>query len=214
MNPVRLGVFALLACVGDAEAATSEYKAWVRGKPQPEWIWSAAGAKDHSGFFNMSFSSWRRQGMAYRLNSPEQLQVRMRSLKHLRAALMNYDGKFPPHDFAPSIPANLWESPARHGTHNLYAGGLSANNPVQLLAAEPVKKMSSIWTRLDCGCLMLVFVVFFMPFFVGSVTSWAVSSSAGSAFWDGRSRPSASTGTSLAWWPSVSRFCLSGFNIS
>jgi hypothetical protein len=85
--------------------------------------------------------AWRHQGTSYRLNDPAQEPARRRSLQHLRTALFDYarahDGKFPLHDFVPDIPSKLWESPDQSGSHYLYSGGVSTNNPAVLLAIEP-----------------------------------------------------------------------------
>ena len=85
--------------------------------------------------------AWRRQGSSYRLNDPAQEPARVRSLEHLRAALFDYAranaGTFPPHDFGPEIPEKLWESPDQLGTHYLYVGGMTTNNPAAIIAIEP-----------------------------------------------------------------------------
>ena len=86
--------------------------------------------------------AWRRQGSSYRLNDPSQEPSRLRSLEHLRGALLQFAtahaGRFPMHDFGTDIPEKLWESPDQAGSHYIYSGGLTTNNPAALLAVEPL----------------------------------------------------------------------------
>lgn len=86
--------------------------------------------------------AWRHQGTSYKLNSPTHEPMRLRSLEHLRAALMNYaqthDGKFPATDFSDEINEKLWESPEENGSHYIYRGGLTLADTNALLAVEPV----------------------------------------------------------------------------
>jgi len=85
--------------------------------------------------------AWRKQGSTYRLNDPAQEPVRRRSIEHLRTALFDYarshGGTFPSHDFVREIPEKVWESPAQAGSHYVYSGGLTTNNPKAVLAFEP-----------------------------------------------------------------------------
>ena len=85
--------------------------------------------------------AWRKQGSTYRLNDPAQEPMRKRSLEHLRVALFEFaqthDGKFPPHDFTKDIPEKIWETPDQAGSHYVYSGGLTTNNPNSVLAFEP-----------------------------------------------------------------------------
>jgi len=85
--------------------------------------------------------AWRRQGTSYRLNDPAQEPARRRSLEHLRGALFQYtlthEGRFPKNDFTPEIPDKLWEAPDQLGSHYIYVGPLTTNQPQALLAAEP-----------------------------------------------------------------------------
>jgi len=85
--------------------------------------------------------AWRKQGSTYRLNDPAQEPMRKRSIEHLRAALLDFaqshDGKFPSHDFSKDIPEKIWETPDQTGSHYVYSGGLTTNNPNSVLAFEP-----------------------------------------------------------------------------
>ena len=86
--------------------------------------------------------AWRHQGTSYKLNAPTQEPMRLRSLEHLRAALMSYaqvhDGKFPANDFSDEINEKLWESPEENGSHYIYRGGLTLADTNALMAVEPV----------------------------------------------------------------------------
>ena len=85
--------------------------------------------------------AWRKQGTAYRLNSPAVEEGRRQGLAYLRDALQGYahahDGKFPPHDFAPGISPKLWETPDPRGSRYYYQHGLTLADTNSLLAWEP-----------------------------------------------------------------------------
>ena len=90
--------------------------------------------------------AWRRQGSAYKLNSPENEPTRLRNIASLKTALFDYaekhDGKFPPHDWVPEIPTRIWEAdPA--GTHFIYVGGFTTNSRGTAIVAEPAHFVSS-----------------------------------------------------------------------
>ena len=84
--------------------------------------------------------AWRRQGSAYKLNSPENEPTRLRNITALKTALFDYaekhEGKFPPHDWIPEIPNRLWEADSA-GTHFIYVGGFKTNSLGTAIVAEP-----------------------------------------------------------------------------
>ena len=63
--------------------------------------------------------AWTRQGSHYRPNDIGNRELREQSMDALRSALLMYaqshNGRFPPHDYVPEIPAKLWEAPDRTG---------------------------------------------------------------------------------------------------
>jgi hypothetical protein len=89
----------------------------------------------------MTPEAWTRQGSHYRLNDLGSREMRERSMDSLRTELFAYreshQGKFPPHDYAPEIPAKIWEAPDRDGTRYLYLGTLNAGLTNGILACEP-----------------------------------------------------------------------------
>jgi hypothetical protein len=104
--------------------------------------------------------AWRRQGSSYRLNDPAQEPARRRSLEHLRGALLDYarthEGRFPAHDFVPDISEKLWESPDQPGSHYIYSGGLTTNDPGALLAVEPPDFGDQRFVLLTSGDIQLL----------------------------------------------------------
>ncbi len=85
--------------------------------------------------------AWRKQGTAYKLNSPAMEEERRVSLARLRDALHQYaqthDGKFPPHDFVPEIPDKLWETVDYRRSRFEYQHGLALMDTNRVLAWEP-----------------------------------------------------------------------------
>jgi hypothetical protein len=85
--------------------------------------------------------AWYRQASHYRPSDTGNKTMRQQSLDSLRAALMQYarehEGRFPPHDYVPEIPAKLWESPDNNGTRYIYVGGLTLSQTNAVLACEP-----------------------------------------------------------------------------
>jgi hypothetical protein len=89
----------------------------------------------------MTPEAWTRQGSHYRLNDVGSREMRERSMDSLRSELLLYaqshQGKFPPHDYAPEIPAKIWEAPDRAGTRYIYLGSFNAGLTNGILACEP-----------------------------------------------------------------------------
>jgi hypothetical protein len=85
--------------------------------------------------------AWRKQGTAYKLNSPAMEEERRLSLARLRDALHQYaqthDGRFPPHDFAPEISDKLWETVDYRRSRFEYQHGLTLADTNRVLAWEP-----------------------------------------------------------------------------
>lgn len=85
--------------------------------------------------------AWRKQGTAYKLNSPAMEEERRLSLARLRDALHQYaqthDGKFPPHDFVPEISDKLWETVDYRRSRFEYQHGLTLADSNRVLAWEP-----------------------------------------------------------------------------
>ncbi len=85
--------------------------------------------------------AWRKQGTAYKLNSPAMEEERRLGLARLRDALHQYaqahEGKFPPHDFVPEIPDKLWETVDYRRSRFEYQHGLTLADTNRVLAWEP-----------------------------------------------------------------------------
>lgn len=85
--------------------------------------------------------AWRKQGTAYKLNSPTMEEERRVSLARLRDALHQYaqthDDKFPPHDFVPEIADKLWETVDYRRSRFEYQHGLTLADTNRVLAWEP-----------------------------------------------------------------------------
>jgi hypothetical protein len=85
--------------------------------------------------------AWRKQGTAYKLNSPAMEEERRLSLARLRDALHQYaqthDGRFPPHDFVPEITDKLWETVDYRRSRFEYQHGLTLADTNRVLAWEP-----------------------------------------------------------------------------
>lgn len=98
----------------------------------------------------MTPGAWEKQGLAYRLSSPEQdlppqpmewEQQRRESLERLRVALWeyagNHDGDFPSRASAPGIAEDLWLAPVPSRPRYLYVGGSITKRDGSLLLYEP-----------------------------------------------------------------------------
>lgn len=92
----------------------------------------------------MTPGAWKKDGATYKLDTggyaDPALQRRAR-LERLWVALNNYamshDGKFPPHEFVPELPPELWVAEA-DGSRFIYLVGLTTKSPEpQILAYEP-----------------------------------------------------------------------------
>jgi hypothetical protein len=85
--------------------------------------------------------AWYRQGSHYRPNEAASHETRLQSMESLRSALMQYahahEGKFPPHEFGPEIPAKLWEAPDSARTRYLYFAGRSLSDSNAPVVCEP-----------------------------------------------------------------------------
>jgi hypothetical protein len=85
--------------------------------------------------------AWRKQGSTYRLNSPANEEQRREQLLSLYGVLQNYrashDGKWPPHEYAPEIPFQLWRSLDADGTRLIYVNWPGTGSATNWLAIEP-----------------------------------------------------------------------------
>lgn len=103
--------------------------------------------------------AWRRQGSAYKLNAEAQEPARLRSILHLRGALIefarNNEGRFPKHDYSGEISDKLWEAPDGLGSHYIYRSGqmqVSAGAPeTEILVVEPLNFGDSRFAILTSG---------------------------------------------------------------
>jgi hypothetical protein len=85
--------------------------------------------------------AWRKQGSTYLLNSPANEEQRRDHLLSLFGVLQNYrvshDGKWPPHEYAPEIPSQLWRSLDPDGTRMVYVNWPGTDSATNWLVIEP-----------------------------------------------------------------------------
>jgi hypothetical protein len=85
--------------------------------------------------------AWRKQGSTYRLNSPANEEQRREHLLSLHGVLQNYrtshDGKWPPHEYAPEIPSELWRSLDPDGTRMILVNWPGTGSATNWLVIEP-----------------------------------------------------------------------------